>query len=129
MVSRMRSSLAIPSHNLSPTEPALASRFGARVRELRKIRGVSQAALARTLGIGTGTVARFERGATFPGDRIQAIADALGVEPVELFNFGLPPGPHPAELTAIVALVQTAAAADPLAARRILRILRAALEK
>lgn len=111
-----------------PAEPHLARRFGARVRELRRARRLSQAALGGKLGVGKGTVARLERGATFPGDRIEAIARALGVEPVDLFNFGTGPRARP-EMTAIVALVEAAATRDPAFARTALRVLRAIVDR
>jgi transcriptional regulator with XRE-family HTH domain len=62
--------------------------FGARVRELRKSRGLNQAELAEIIGVDAKHVSRIETGNTFPyPDKLDALAGALGVQIKELFEF------------------------------------------
>ena len=62
--------------------------FGRRVRQLRKSMGLTQQQLASRVGMDykyLGSVERGERNITI--DNIQRIAEALGVEPYQLFLF------------------------------------------
>ena len=68
-------------------EAQILVRFGARVRELRKIRGVSQESLALASDLDRtyiGGVERGERNVSLIN--IYRIADGLRVTPKELFN-------------------------------------------
>jgi len=61
--------------------------FGQRLRELRLRRGLSQEAFADVCGFARSYMSRLERGVGNPSlDAIQTLADALGVEVVELFT-------------------------------------------
>lgn len=74
---------------MSDKPPAATHRqaFGARVRELRVARGLSQEVLAERAGIHRTYVSDLERGARNVGiDNIIAIAGALGVPPAHLFG-------------------------------------------
>nr|WP_091659441.1 helix-turn-helix transcriptional regulator [Massilia sp. PDC64] len=63
--------------------------FGQRLRELRQRQGLSQEAFADVCGFARSYMSRLERGAGNPSlDAIQTLADALGVEVVELFTVG-----------------------------------------
>lgn len=62
--------------------------FGARIRELRKSRGLNQAELAEIIGVDAKHVSRMETGQTFPyPDKLDMLAGALGVQIKELFEF------------------------------------------
>ncbi len=64
-----------------------------RVRELREARGLSQADLARLLGVSAYTVGRWEAGQMVPAARnARRLAKRLGVSLEEL---GLPQRPKP----------------------------------
>jgi transcriptional regulator with XRE-family HTH domain len=61
--------------------------FGQRLRELRQRRGLSQEAFADVCGFARSYMSRLERGVGNPSlDAIQTLADALGVDVVELFT-------------------------------------------
>lgn len=61
--------------------------FGRRVRVLRVARGMSQEALAEAAGLHRTYVSSLERGERNVGiDNVYALADALGVDPTELFS-------------------------------------------
>src|SRR5829696_5638492 len=65
---------------------------GGRIRELRNERGLKQGALARHSGISHTTMQSIEGGTRNPSlSTLIAIADALGVEPGELFPKVSPP--------------------------------------
>lgn len=55
------------------------------IRELRTERGITQEALAHGAGVTVGHLSKIERGLANPGwSTVEAIADALGVEMVEV---------------------------------------------
>ena len=63
--------------------------FGRRVRVLRVARGKSQEDLADAAGVHRTYVSSLERGLRNVGlDNVYRLADALGVEPSELFRSG-----------------------------------------
>jgi len=63
--------------------------LGARIKELRNGRGLSQDQLAEKLNIDTKHLSRLETGANAPTiDRLEMIADALDVEVCSLFEYG-----------------------------------------
>lgn len=62
--------------------------FGARIRELRKGRGLSQDQLAEVIGIDQKHMSRIELGKSYPSlDRLMRIAEALQVPLPSLFEF------------------------------------------
>lgn len=64
-------------------------RLGERIRWLRKVRGFTQEQLAEFLDIEQKQVSCIERGVNAPSmDRLQSVADALGVQVRDLFDFG-----------------------------------------
>jgi len=66
----------------------VTEQFGARIRELRKIRGITQEQLAEHLGIEQKHVSLIEHGKSYPSlDRLTKIAEALQVPLPELFDF------------------------------------------
>lgn len=61
------------------------SQFGPAVRTLRRMAGMSQAALSQRAGIDRGTLIRIERGDAAPRmDTVEAIARALNTTPSRL---------------------------------------------
>lgn len=73
----------------------LRQRFGMLVKAHRQRRGMTQAALAAAAGMSDTMISRIElglSGARFPN--IQHIADALGVDPAELFVIDAEPNRH-----------------------------------
>jgi len=63
--------------------------LGARIKELRLGRGLSQDQLAELVDVDTKHMSRIETGLSAPTvDRLEMIADALGVELRSLFEFG-----------------------------------------
>ena len=71
----------------------LGKLFGSRVRVLRSNQGLTQAQLADATQVSEEWIRRIERGATSPSfATIEALAEALGVRPEELFAIG-PPRP------------------------------------
>ena len=66
----------------------LARRLGRRIRELRKARGLTLAALAERLDISENYLGSLERGTRHPSlQLVEAIAQTLGVRVMELFQF------------------------------------------
>lgn len=64
-------------------------RFGKRLRELRLERGLSQSSLAERADVTPEYVSRIERGQVGPSmEVVERLAQALFVEPRELFEFG-----------------------------------------
>lgn len=67
---------------------SVRKRLGERIRWLRKVRGLTQEQLAEFLDIDQKQVSCIERGVNAPAmDRLQSIADALGVQIRDLFDF------------------------------------------
>ena len=63
--------------------------FGARLAKLRKDAGISQADLARKLGLGQSLISRFENGQRrMYDDMLAATAKILGVTPNEILGIG-----------------------------------------
>jgi DNA-binding XRE family transcriptional regulator len=66
----------------------LRIQFGKRLRELRKQNNLSQEKFAEAVGVSTFTIYRWETALDAPEfDRLEQIADALGVPVKELFDF------------------------------------------
>lgn len=63
---------------------------GARLRQIRQHRGMSQRLLARTISVSVGTIQNYERGrVAITTDRLMQFARALQCEPADLLH---PPG-------------------------------------
>ncbi|SEC00138.1 Helix-turn-helix [Nocardioides exalbidus] len=63
------------------------ARIGARVRELRKARGLTQQQLSDVVGLHRVNLNKFENGRADLGvSRVRALAGALGVGPGQLFE-------------------------------------------
>ncbi|UJX41975.1 PAS domain S-box protein [Desulfovibrio sp. JY] len=72
-----------------------ATAFGRRLRHLRRLAGLTQAALAGRSGVSLEHLNKIERGAAAPSlAAVESLQLALGVEPASLFLF---PGEGPAE--------------------------------
>ena len=64
-------------------------KFGKKVRELRKSKGLTQEQLAEIIGMETPNISKMETGLHFPQfENLNKLSKALGVEMIELFNFG-----------------------------------------
>ncbi len=64
------------------------SQLGKRIRELRKLHGISQEVLAEKVGIEQNNISRIENGVNYPSaENINQIALALNVDISELFKF------------------------------------------
>lgn len=88
-------------------------KLGQRIAELRERRGLSQAKVAETVGVTVESVSRLERGVVTPSlERLQAIAEALGVRLQDLFTFAEGDNERDAAMDALVALLSTRPAAD-----------------
>ncbi len=62
--------------------------LGARIKEIRKAKGLSQDALAERVGIDAKHLSRLEVGGSFPSlDTLERLADVLGVELKDFFEF------------------------------------------
>ncbi len=62
--------------------------LGARIKELRRTRGLSQDRLSEKVGIDPKHLSRIEVGNSYPSfDTLERIATALGVEAKDLFEF------------------------------------------
>ena len=67
---------------------SLKQKFGKRVKELRKSKGITQEQIAELINIEPPNVSKMENGLHFPQpDKIEKIAKALGVSIQELFDF------------------------------------------
>jgi len=61
--------------------------FGANVKERRRFSNLSQAELAKKVGVSANAVSDIETGKKFiGGDTLGALAEALGIEAYELFK-------------------------------------------
>jgi transcriptional regulator with XRE-family HTH domain len=69
--------------------------LGEFIAQRRRARRMSQAELARRVGVSAGYIGHIERGTREVSDRVlRRLADALGVDPLELYSrraFGAPP--------------------------------------
>ncbi|MFH1015013.1 MAG: helix-turn-helix transcriptional regulator, partial [Nitrospirota bacterium] len=62
--------------------------LGARIKELRKAKGLSQEELSEKVGIDSKHLSRIEVGKSYPSlDTLERIANALNVEIKDLFEF------------------------------------------
>lgn len=65
-----------------------AQEIGNRIKHSRKVRGLSQAALAKQAGIQPNTIARLERGMhRASSETIEKLAKALGVTASDILNY------------------------------------------
>ena len=66
--------------------------IGERIKNAREDKGITLEDLAKTVGLNRSTLSRYETGtiAGIPSDRIEAIADALGVTPAYLMGWDEP---------------------------------------
>ncbi len=65
----------------------IRQKFGARIRELRAVTGLSQEAFADRCGFARSYMSRVERGGANPSiDAVEVLAVALGVQIVDLFT-------------------------------------------
>ena len=61
--------------------------LGARIRELRRRRGLTQAQLAKATGLAADSISRLEQGRFSPSfDTVTTIADGLGIPSAALFD-------------------------------------------
>jgi transcriptional regulator with XRE-family HTH domain len=68
-------------------------RAGRRLHQIREHRGLSQAQIAKAIGVTVGTIQNYEHGRTAPTiDRIEQMAPALQCEVVDIL---MPPGSPP----------------------------------
>jgi len=61
--------------------------IGTKIRRIRELRGIKQEVLASELGLSQSTVASMERSNTIDEDKLQKVADVLGVSPEAIKNF------------------------------------------
>ena len=70
------------------TETEFAKKLGERIRELRKIKGISQLELAYDMDMSMNTISGIELGKISPKiETLRKIASKLDIEIAELFNF------------------------------------------
>lgn len=66
----------------------IKKQLGQRIKEIRKSKGLTQEKLAEIVGIGTSNISYIETGKFAPSiENFERIADALDVEPYELYMF------------------------------------------
>lgn len=66
----------------------LKEKFGARIQEIRKSKGLTQEKLAEMIGIDIPNLSNIERGKHFvSSDTLEKIISALNIEEKELFDF------------------------------------------
>ena len=76
------------------SQPAVVSRFAARLRELRRSRGLSQAELAHQATLTPTYITRLEAGLSSPQlDTLDRLATALGVGVTDLLPASAPANP------------------------------------
>ena len=76
-----------PRRNSGMAKRDVQSRFGRRVRELRKQKGLTQEQLAEAIGRSVDTVSNIERGSSLTRiSTVAAIADVLGVSMSGMFE-------------------------------------------
>lgn len=112
--------------------PDVRRQFGARVRQLRKKRGLSQAGLADLIDCDKRLIIRYEKGRALPRlERQYALAAALGVDWRDLI---CPTGDEerprklPADVLEVALFVERQARKDPGFPVRALRLLRSLAE-
>jgi len=67
----------------------LKSKFGKRVKEIRKSKGYTQEQIAEIIGIEPPNISKLEKGVHFPNpDNIEKLANALNSDIKDLFDFG-----------------------------------------
>ena len=67
----------------------IKAQLGARIKELRKSKNITQEELVEVIGSDTNNLSRIENGKKFmSADKLSKIADALKVDIKELFDFG-----------------------------------------
>ena len=66
----------------------ISKKFGKRLQEIRKMRGLTQDKLSELVNIDVTNISRIENGTQFPRkENIEELAKILNVEIKELFNF------------------------------------------
>ena len=76
----------------SCADPQIVRLFGARLRELRQSRGMTQASLAQEAEVTTSYIGRLEGGGAAPGiDLVDRLARALGTTVADLLPADAPP--------------------------------------
>ena len=74
---------------------SLRTKFGRRLRYLRRLRDLTQEQLAETVDISVDFLSNIERGVNAPSfDTLERLAEALQVDPRDLFEF---PGEYSSE--------------------------------
>ena len=67
----------------------LKAQLGARIKELRKSKNITQEELVEVIGSDTNNLSRIENGKKFmSAEKLSKIAEALNVDIKELFDFG-----------------------------------------
>lgn len=100
----------------------LKKMLGARIKELRRSRGLSQDDLSGKVGVDSKYISRIEVGGCWPSlDRLNRIADALGVKLYELFIFDH----HDPEATSQEELESILSSASPDERKLIYKIIKA----
>lgn len=83
------SSLVLDAVEMDQPPPPIKTKFGSRLRRLRKERGFSQEGFAEECGLDRTYVGGIERGERNVGiENIERLAFALGIEVKVLFEFG-----------------------------------------
>jgi DNA-binding transcriptional regulator YiaG len=86
---QLRSAVSAPVELSTPQEPLAGESFALRLHRLRKERGLSLSRIATQLGVSKPTVWAWEQGKARPvAERIDALAEVLGVERIELMAGG-----------------------------------------
>lgn len=82
----------------------ITSELGKRIRAARLDAGVSRSALALAVGVSVAAIGHWESGINEPrGQHLQALCDALGIEPVDRLDIAaMPSAPRPAPSPAVL---------------------------